>query len=499
MLDWSLLIRFSIEGGYLWRNDLILSLFFTVGKQTIRVRPSHLWANMIINVWKRRRDCASNCESNGSLPVRFRLHFGTSLLPEVVKHAKWASLFFFNVYEIHPAPLAWCPGIHGAICVFRSGAVISPWKLSARGGTPTSGKALLSELISREQLSLSISHVCLRTRPGAQSHPTKEQKGEQVGRKEEKSQNSKQGLKTHPLFCAKSLCSRKGSAMARHSKHRQAPWKHGHLAGRRGMRYGTNEADNSLNNDIVSLVCYQRNEDCVWKRQKTRLRWSVYVVCFPRCAQLLRWHKSRPNLEVDWGAYGGTWGEASGVGRERAADMPPGCLLQMPHPGGICRAALQPASFSQWKGPEVKDGKHGQLEHKHKGPWGPRLGFSIMKLLEEITALISLLVLRLGGCALSKQGAFWSCDVTKFWAKSVFQLSPTQLNKSADNKKTHKRPVQHAAPIFQASLSWNNWGDAFFVKRIICLKLLLSAIVPIKPAALTAARMQPGKSIKKGE
>lgn len=84
-----------------------------------------------------------------------------------------------------------------------------------------------------------------------------------MGRREEKSQNSKQGLKTHPLFCAKSLCSRKGSAMARQSKHRQAPWKHGHLAGRRGMRYGTNEADNSLNNDIVSLVCYQRNEECV--------------------------------------------------------------------------------------------------------------------------------------------------------------------------------------------------------------------------------------------
>lgn len=31
----------------------------------------------------------------------------------------------------------------------------------------------------------------------------------------------------------------------------------------------------------------------------------------------------------------------------------------MPHPGGICRAAPQPASFTQWKEPEVKDGKHG--------------------------------------------------------------------------------------------------------------------------------------------
>lgn len=53
---------------------------------------------------------------------------------------------------------------------------------------------------------------------------------------------------------------------------------------------------------------------------------------------------------------------------ERAADMPLGCLLQMLHPGGICRTAPQPASFSQWKGPEVKDGKHRQLEHKHKSP-----------------------------------------------------------------------------------------------------------------------------------
>lgn len=174
-------------------------------------------------------------ESNGSLSVRFTLNAGISLLPEVAEHTKRASLFFsffFNVHEIHLAPLACCPGTRGLICVFRDGGVISPWKLSARGGTPTSGKALLSELISGEQLSLSISHVCLRTGPGAQSHTEKEQQAEQVEKREEKSQNSKQGLKTHPLFYAKSLRSRKGSAMARHCKHRQAPWKHGHLAER---------------------------------------------------------------------------------------------------------------------------------------------------------------------------------------------------------------------------------------------------------------------------
>lgn len=49
--------------------------------------------------------------------------------------------------------------------------------------------------------------------------------------------------------------------MARHGKHGQAPWQHGHLAGERGMRYGTNEADNSLNNYIFSLMCYQSNEE----------------------------------------------------------------------------------------------------------------------------------------------------------------------------------------------------------------------------------------------
>lgn len=59
--------------------------------------------------------------------------------------------------------------------------------------------------------------------------------------------------------------------------------------------------------------------------------------------------------------------------------MPLGCLLQMPHPGGICRAAPQPASSSQWKGPEVKDGKHGQLEHNHKRPCGLLLGFSVVE------------------------------------------------------------------------------------------------------------------------
>ncbi|KAI3370734.1 hypothetical protein L3Q82_007278 [Scortum barcoo] len=55
--------------------------------------------------------------------------------------------------------------------------------------------------------------------------------------------------------------SKKGSAMARHSKHRQAPWKHGHLAEKHGMRYGTNEADNSLNNYIFPLVCYHSDEE----------------------------------------------------------------------------------------------------------------------------------------------------------------------------------------------------------------------------------------------
>lgn len=47
--------------------------------------------------------------------------------------------------------------------------------------------------------------------------------------------------------------------------------------------------------------------------------------------------------------------------RERVAAVPVGCLLQMSHPGGICGAAPKPASFSQWKEPEVEEGKHGQL------------------------------------------------------------------------------------------------------------------------------------------
>lgn len=156
----------------------------------------HLWAMLIINVhvvWERRCDYTSNYESNGKLPVRFTLNVATSLLPEVAKNTKRVSLFY--VHEIHLAPLACRPGICGSICVFHNGTVISLWKLSARGGTPTSGKTLLSLLISREQLSLSISHVCLRTGPGAQSHPAKEQQVEQVGRREAKSQNSKQGLK----------------------------------------------------------------------------------------------------------------------------------------------------------------------------------------------------------------------------------------------------------------------------------------------------------------
>lgn len=53
--------------------------------------------------------------------------------------------------------------------------------------------------------------------------------------------------------------------------------------------------------------------------------------------------------------------QGPGVKRESVAAMPLGCLSQMPHPGGICRVAPQPASFSQWKEPEVENGKHGQL------------------------------------------------------------------------------------------------------------------------------------------
>lgn len=82
--------------------------------------------------------------------------------------------------KIHLAPLAGCPGNRGTGCVFHDSALILLWKLSAWGGTPTSGKTLLSELISREQPSLSISHVCLRTARSAEA-PSEEQQGEQVG------------------------------------------------------------------------------------------------------------------------------------------------------------------------------------------------------------------------------------------------------------------------------------------------------------------------------
>lgn len=51
------------------------------------------------------------------------------------------------------------------------------------------------------------------------------------------------------------------------------------------------------------------------------------------------------------------------------AAVAPGCLLQMSHPGGIWPRRTQAATFSpRWKEPEVEDGKHGQLEHKHKCP-----------------------------------------------------------------------------------------------------------------------------------
>lgn len=58
--------------------------------------------------------------------------------------------------------------------------------------------------------------------------------------------------------------------MARHSKHRQAPWKHGHLAEKHGMRYGTNEADNSLNNYIFPLMCYHGDEERASVRERER-------------------------------------------------------------------------------------------------------------------------------------------------------------------------------------------------------------------------------------
>lgn len=202
--------------------------------------------------------------------VRFSLNAGTGLLPKVVKQTKWVSPVF-SVHKFHLAPLASCPDNRGTACVFHDSAVILLWKLSAWGGTPTSGKTLLSELISREQPSLSISLVCLRTGPGApQNSHTGTQRGtarRAGGRRGEswrsKPQNSRRGLKYPPLLCAKSLCTRKGPAMARHSKHKQAPWKHGHLAQKHWMSYGTNEADNSLNNYIFPLMCYHSDKECM--------------------------------------------------------------------------------------------------------------------------------------------------------------------------------------------------------------------------------------------
>lgn len=73
-----------------------------------------------------------------------------------------------------------------------------------------------------------------------------------------KPQNSKRGLKYPSLLCNKSLCSRKGPAITRHSKQRQALWKHGHLAPKHGMKYGTSEADNSPNNYLPPHVLLQQ-------------------------------------------------------------------------------------------------------------------------------------------------------------------------------------------------------------------------------------------------
>lgn len=71
--------------------------------------------------------------------------------------------------------------------------------------------------------------------------------------------------------------------MARHSKHKQAPWKHGHLAEKHGMRYGTNEADNSLNNYIFPLMCYHSNEDrvCMCVREDRASGENSHVKCNP--------------------------------------------------------------------------------------------------------------------------------------------------------------------------------------------------------------------------
>lgn len=211
----------------------------------------------------------------------FFLNAGTALLPKVVNQTKWVSPLYY-VRKIHLASLASCPSYRGTVCVFHDSTVILLWKLSAWGGTPTSGKTLLSELISREQPSLSISLVCLRRGPGAPTHShtgtqcrnSKESRWEEGEGWRSKPQNSKQGLKYPPLLCAKSLCTRKGSAMARHSKHRQAPWKHGHLAEKHEMRYGTNEADKSLNNYIFPLMCYHVDEECMCVKEREKIACS---------------------------------------------------------------------------------------------------------------------------------------------------------------------------------------------------------------------------------
>lgn len=262
------------------------------------------------------------------------------------------------------------------VCVFHDRTVILLWKLSAWGGTPTSGKTLLSELISGKHPSLSISLVCLRTGPGAPAHshahkrPMKEQRGEQVEGEGRAGEVSPKTLDRdwNILHCC---------AVSPSVPEKALPWHitvntgrhHGNTAiwhRSNWMRYGTNEEDNSLNNYSFPLMCYKDECSCVWQKRKC-VETSVSHITFwtketTHCWFLKR-QKSGHKLEVVWGAYEQwAWGGALGVKREKGGSHAPRLFItNATSRWDLQSCTLASVFFSQWKAPEVVDGKHGQL------------------------------------------------------------------------------------------------------------------------------------------
>lgn len=189
--------------------------------------------------------------------------------PKCSQQSRWVSPFS-SLCSTHLVSLASCLCSRGPVCFFHNSTVTSLWKLSTWGSTPTSGKMLLSELIRREQPSLSISLACPRTGPGAPVHShtgthqgTVRRAGGKAGERAEE-----ESLKTPNRDWNALCCCAISPSIPEKALPLPVTINTGRLHGNPAIwhksvgREIAPMADNSLNNYIFPFMCYQNEKVC---------------------------------------------------------------------------------------------------------------------------------------------------------------------------------------------------------------------------------------------